>query len=102
MTEFVKVATVDDIPAGSGKCVECGGKELAVFNIDGSFHAIDNACTHQGGPLAEGTVDGHTVICPWHGGPFDVTTGEALRPPPRKNVATYRVRVNGPDIEIEV
>jgi nitrite reductase/ring-hydroxylating ferredoxin subunit len=102
MSEFVKVARVDEIPAGQAKLVEVKGTEIALFNLSGSFHAIDNTCTHVGGPLCEGEVDGAEVTCPWHGAVFDVTSGEALGPPAVESVARYNVRVEGSDIEIEV
>ena len=102
MPKFVKVAQTDDIPAGTARMVEVNGKEIALFNVGGSFHAIDNTCTHVGGPLCEGEIDGAQVTCPWHGGVFDVTTGEVLGPPPGSAVNRYNIRVDGPDIEIEV
>ena len=102
MGEFVKVATVDDLAPGQAKCVEVNDKEIAIFNIGGSFHAIDNTCTHVGGPLSEGELEGAQVTCPWHGGVFDVTTGEVLGPPPGRAVNRYNVRVEGSDIEVEV
>ena len=98
----MKVASTDDIPAGQAKMVEVNGVEIAVFNIAGSFHAIDNSCTHVGGPLCEGMVEGFEVTCPWHGAAFDVTTGEVLGPPAGQGVGRYNVRVVGPDIEVEV
>ena len=102
MGEFVKVATVDDLAPGQAKCVEANDKEIALFNIGGSFYAIDNTCTHVGGPLSEGELEGAQVTCPWHGGVFDVTTGEVLGPPPARAVNRYNVRVEGSDIEVEV
>jgi nitrite reductase/ring-hydroxylating ferredoxin subunit len=102
MPEFVKVARTDDIPVGHARMVEVNGTEIAVFNIAGSFHAIDNTCTHVGGPLCEGQIEGVEVSCPWHGAVFDVTTGQVLGPPAGQSVGRYDVRVVGPDIEVEV
>src|SRR2546427_5528816 len=102
MPEFVKVATTDEIPVGQAKLVEVNGIEIAVFNVAGSYHAIANTCTHVGGPLCEGEIEGAEVTCPWHGGVFDVTTGEVLGPPPGRGVNRYNVRVDGPEIEVEV
>src|SRR5260370_17814494 len=102
MPEFLRVATVDEIPLGRAKLVEVKGIEIAIFNVNGSYHAIDNTCTHVGGPLCEGELDGAEVTCPWHGGVFDVTTGAGLGPPPGRAVNRYNVRVDGPDIEVEV
>jgi len=72
---FIRVATVGEIALGQAKVVMVGRREIALFNIDGSFHAIENTCPHQGGPLAEGWLDGPVVTCPWHGWCFDVRTG---------------------------
>jgi ferredoxin-NADP reductase/nitrite reductase/ring-hydroxylating ferredoxin subunit len=102
MSEAVRIASVAEIPPGSGRLVEVNGMRIAVFNNGGRFHAIDDACSHQGGPLSEGTLDGKVVTCPWHGARFDVTTGAVVSPPARRSVATYPVRVSGPDLLVEV
>jgi len=102
MGEFVKVATVAEIARGEAKAVEAGGKTIALFNLDGTFYAIDDACTHRGGPLSEGMVVGTEVTCPWHGAVFDITSGAVLAAPAPGDVARYAVRVNGEDIEVEV
>ena len=99
---FVKVSTIGEIPKGKAGLVEAAGKKMALFNLDGQFYAIDNNCTHQGGPLAEGEVEGETVICPWHGAVFKITTGEVVDLPAPKGVASYNVRIQGSDIEVEV
>jgi nitrite reductase/ring-hydroxylating ferredoxin subunit len=97
MSAPAKVAKVADIPPGTGKVVEAGGKTLAVFNCDGAFYAIDNTCVHRGGPLGEGSVSGTTVTCPWHGWEYDVKTGECAMDRAIK-VQPYRVTVEGDDI----
>jgi nitrite reductase/ring-hydroxylating ferredoxin subunit len=102
MADFVKVAKTDEIVSGQGKMIELGGKKIALFNVEGSFHAIDDTCTHRGGPLSEGALDGKEVTCPFHGARFDVTTGEVLGPPAPQGVARYNVRVEGSDIEVEI
>ena len=102
MPEFVKVARTDEIPIGQAKLVEVDGNEIAVFNVAGSYHAIDNTCTHVGGPLCEGEIAGAEVTCPWHGAVFDVTSGQVLGPPAASNVNSYNVRVEDSDIEVEV
>ena len=102
MAGFVKVAKTDEIAPGQGKMIEVGGKKIALFNVEGSFYAIDDTCTHRGGPLSEGSLDGREVTCPWHGARFDVTTGEMLGPPAPEKVARYPVRIEGRDIEVEV
>ena len=102
MPEFVKVATTDEIAPGHAKLIEAGGKKIALFNVAGSFYAIDNSCTHVGGPLCEGELDGAEVTCPWHGAAFDVTSGAVLGPPAGAPVSRYNVRIEGSDVAVEV
>jgi 3-phenylpropionate/trans-cinnamate dioxygenase ferredoxin subunit len=102
MAGFVKVAKTDEIAPGQGKVIEVGGRKIALFNVEGSVYAMDDTCTHRGGPLSEGILDGKQVTCPLHGARFDVTTGEVLGPPAPQGVARYNVRVEGTDIEVEV
>jgi 3-phenylpropionate/trans-cinnamate dioxygenase ferredoxin subunit len=102
MPEFVRVANTDEILPGQAKLVEVNGTEIALFNIGGQFHAIDNSCTHVGGPLCEGEISGSEVTCPWHGAVFEVTTGQAVGPPAMEAVSRYNLRIDGDNIEIEV
>ncbi|MEK7206194.1 MAG: non-heme iron oxygenase ferredoxin subunit [candidate division NC10 bacterium] len=102
MAAFVKVATTSELAPGQAKRVEAQGKRIALFNVGGSYHAVDDTCTHRGGPLSEGQVDGNVVTCPWHGAKFNITTGEVLGPPARAGVASFRTRVSGPDVEVEL
>jgi len=102
MAAFVRVATTSELVPGQAKKVEVDGKTIALFNLEGTYHAIDDTCTHRGGPLSEGDVEGHVVTCPWHGAKFNVTSGEVLGPPARAGVASYPTRVSGPDIEVEL
>jgi nitrite reductase/ring-hydroxylating ferredoxin subunit len=99
---FTKVATVPEVPAGTSKQVVAGGRTLALFNVGGAFHAIDDTCPHRGGPLWEGELAGVEVTCPWHGARFDVTTGANLGPPARTGVASYKVQVVGDEIQIDL
>ena len=78
------------------------GKKIALFNLDGTFFAIDDTCTHRGGPLSEGEVSGEEVTCPWHGAVYNIKTGAVLGPPAPRGVASYAVRVQGSDVEVEV
>ena len=100
--DFVTVATTEEIPPGQAKLVEVNGNEIALFNIGGEIHAIDNNCTHVGGPLCEGEISGSEVTCPWHGAVFDITTGRALGPPAMEAVNRYNLRVTDGKIEIEI
>ncbi|TMQ17826.1 MAG: non-heme iron oxygenase ferredoxin subunit [Candidatus Rokuibacteriota bacterium] len=87
-----KVAEVADLPDGQGRVVDVAGRTLAVFNVGGTFYAIDNTCPHRGGPLGEGDTEGPIVICPWHGWRWDVTTG-ANANNPAVRVSCYPVSV---------
>lgn len=78
MNEFVTVAQVHDIPPGTGRTVDVRGVWIALFNVDGTFYAIDNACPHAGGPLGEGKLNGTIIECPWHGWKFNVDSGERV------------------------
>ena len=102
MAEFLKAAVTQDVPTGQVKMVKVGGKHIALFNVEGKYYAIDDTCTHKGGPLSEGKVTGSIVTCPWHGATYDVTTGEVVSPPAPVGVSRYNVRVVGDDIEIEI
>ena len=102
MAKFVKVAKTAEIAPGNVKLIEVGEKKIALFNVDGKYYAINDTCTHQGGPLSEGELNGKEVTCPWHGAVFDVTTGEVLGPPAVNPVARYNVRILGNIIEIEI
>jgi nitrite reductase/ring-hydroxylating ferredoxin subunit len=99
MAEFVRVAGAADVKPGHGFVAEVSGKTLAVFNVDGNFHVIDNTCVHRGGPLGEGDVERHVVTCPWHGWQFNVTTGECVKNPSAK-VEVYQVKVEGNDVKV--
>ena len=99
MGAFVRVASTTDVKAGHGIVVEVNGKTLAVFNVDGTFHAIDNTCIHRGGPLGEGDLEGSVVTCPWHGWQYDVATGTCLANPSAK-VARYEVLLEGTDVKV--
>ena len=98
----VKVTQVSRVASGTGTVVSAEGKAIAVFNVGGTFYATANACTHVGGPLGKGTVEGTTVTCPWHGSQFDVTSGQVIRGPARRPVATYPVRVVGDDVFVTI
>jgi nitrite reductase/ring-hydroxylating ferredoxin subunit len=75
MSEFVKVLQASALAPGNGTEVLVGNRAVALFNVDGAFHAISNTCLHRGGPLGQGPLDGAVVMCPWHAWTYDVTTG---------------------------
>jgi NAD(P)H-dependent nitrite reductase small subunit len=100
MSDFTSVAKVGDVPEGEGRVVDANGTQVALFKVDGDFHALDNTCIHRGGPLGDGACNDHTVICPWHGWQYDVTSGECLNSP-GESVETYEVRVEGDDVQVK-
>ncbi|MFY9578601.1 MAG: non-heme iron oxygenase ferredoxin subunit [Gaiellaceae bacterium] len=100
MADFVKVAETSEIPAGRLKLVDVGGTRVAVANVDGSFAAFSDECTHDGGPLSEGDLDGEIVTCPWHFSRFNVRTGEIVDSPAEEPVTVYEVKVEGDAIYV--
>jgi len=96
--DFVKVAATKDIQPSQMKDVEVAGEKVCVVNVEGKFYAIDNVCTHEGGPLAEGTLEGYEVECPWHGSRFDVRTGEVINPPAETPQPLYEVKTEDNNI----
>lgn len=101
MSDLTKVAEVTDLQPGEGKTVTAGAQELALFNVDGKFHCVDNVCPHRGGPLGEGTLDGTIVTCPWHGWRFDVCTGQSPVIPTAK-VQKFECVVEGNDVKVKL
>jgi 3-phenylpropionate/trans-cinnamate dioxygenase ferredoxin subunit len=97
---FVTVARVGEIPKGGRKIVRLDDQPVAIFHLDDGFYAIDDVCTHDGGPLAEGALAGEVIECPRHGARFNVKTGEVLCLPATAPVATYAIRVEGDDIKV--
>ncbi len=102
MSPFVKVATRSELPSGAKKLVEVEGRAIAVFNVDGAYHAIDDVCTHDGGPLAEGQLIGCEIECPRHGARFDVRTGRALCMPAVEPVAVHPIELRGDDVYVAI
>ena len=100
MAEFVRVAGRGDVPAGEMLIVEVEGEEIVLANVDGQIYAFGNGCTHRGGPLGEGLLEGDEVECPFHQGRFNVKTGEAVQEPPTEPIPTYQVQVEGDDIKV--
>ena len=92
MAEWVNVGSVEEIPPGQYKTIDIHDVLIADFNVAGTFHAIEDVCTHDGGILTGGTIDGKVITCPRHGAQFDILTGEVLAPPAYEPVATFPVR----------
>lgn len=98
---FVKVAKKSDIPLSHMKEYQVNGQSVCVANIDGKYFAINNVCSHEGGPLVDGELQGYEVECPWHQSKFDMRTGEVKAPPAVESQATYEVRIFGEDIMLK-
>ncbi len=97
---YVTVARVGEIAEGGVKVVYVDDVPVAVFRVDGAYHAIEDLCTHDGGPLAEGVLEGCVIECPRHGARFDVRSGAVLAMPATAPIPTYEVRVEGEDIQV--
>ena len=99
---FYSICSIDELPPGERLFIEVDGAPIVLFNIDGNLFAIADTCTHDNGPLGEGDLEGHEIVCPRHGARFDIRTGEVLALPAITDVATYPVRVEDGKIEIGV
>ena len=100
MAEFVRVAGVSDVAAGEMLIVQVDGDDIVLANVDGEIYAFGGECTHRGGPLGEGLLEGDEVECPFHQGRFNVKTGEAVQEPPTEPIPTYQVQLGGDDIMV--
>ena len=100
MPEFVTVATTDELAPGDRIITEVAGHYVAIFNVDNKFYAIEDVCTHDDGPVAEGELRGTTIECPRHGACFDIRTGAVLSMPAIKPVPSYETRVEGDEVQI--
>jgi 3-phenylpropionate/trans-cinnamate dioxygenase ferredoxin component len=96
------VAPANEIAPGTAKAFALEGNDVLVCNVDGAFYAIEDVCTHDGGALDQGTLEGRCVVCPRHGAAFDVETGAAVRLPAVMGLQTYSVRVEDAAIVIEL
>lgn len=100
--DLVKLCDASEIPPGEGMTVHAGDRDVAVFNVGGEFYALDDECSHEGGPLGQGMVFGGTVSCPWHFAEFDIRTGESLDDIAPCAVETYPVEVRDGEILAEL
>ena len=102
MPKTVKIAQTGDLSPGEGKVFDAEGQTIALFNVDGTFYAVENTCTHVGGSLGEGALVGDQVTCPLHGAQFNVASGKVLGPPAGSDVKSFVVTVEGSDVLIEL
>lgn len=101
MGTFVEVASLNDLAPGRALAVEVRGRAIALFHRADGIRAIDDTCSHSGASLAEGEVEGHNVICPWHGASFDICTGKRGDDIASYDLRCYAVRVEGERVAIE-
>lgn len=99
---FGKVGNISEVPPGTAKVYEVGDRTVAVCNVGGEFYAVDDVCTHDEGSLDQGDLEGFEIECPRHGARFDVRSGEVKALPAVLPIDTFKVRLQGKDIEIEV
>jgi 3-phenylpropionate/trans-cinnamate dioxygenase ferredoxin subunit len=97
---YLRVASVEEIPPGGALAVPVGGRTVAVFNVDGTLHAVDDTCTHEYAPLSQGARSGEIITCPKHGSRFNVRTGRVLSLPAVVPVSTYPVKVEDGQVYI--
>ena len=102
MSDFIQVATVSEIPTDGKITVECDEQLVVLIHVDGQYHCIDDVCTHDGGPLGEGELDGCQIICPRHGARFDVRDGAALTMPATHATRSHEVRIEGQNILVKL
>lgn len=100
MPQYIEAAKASELNPGQGKTIEIDGKSVALFNVDGTFYAIDNTCIHRGGPLGEGELAGEEVTCPWHGWTYDVKTGQCTSA--SGSVKCYAVKCAGESVLVEM
>ena len=100
------VATTSDLPPGRAIAVDVAGRRLALFNVGGTYYALDDTCPHSGGPLSEGDVErdpeGDQIVCPWHGAVFRLDDGSVCCPPAEEGVNSYPVEVVGEEIRVDL
>lgn len=99
---FVRVCRVSELCEPGKELVQAGNRTVALFRVSGQFWATDERCTHDGGQLVAGRLEGYTIICPRHGARFDVRTGEVLARPAFVDLAVHAVKVEGDDVLVRV
>jgi 3-phenylpropionate/trans-cinnamate dioxygenase ferredoxin subunit len=100
MSDWTDVALLKDFPPGTRQVVDVDSAQVAVFNLGGQLHAIEDICTHDGGELASGELENEVIICPRHGAHFSIITGEVLGPPAYEAVHVFPLRVEGGVIQV--
>ncbi len=102
MSDFVPVARLSELPEGSKLCLEVNDHYVVLVRMDGTVYCLDDVCTHDGGPLGEGELEDHCLVCPRHGAKFDIRTGAAVLMPATEPTAVHEVKIEGDDILIRL
>ena len=102
MAEFITVCKADELQPSQREVFGIGNHWIAVFNVSGKYYAIEDVCTHDDGPLAEGDIEGHEIICPRHGARFDIRSGKVLSAPALIDVPWYEVRIQDGEVQVAV
>jgi 3-phenylpropionate/trans-cinnamate dioxygenase ferredoxin subunit len=100
MFDWIDVAGVDELAPGTFRVVEVEGALIAVFSLGGGYYAMEDVCTHDGGTLTGGDIEGEEIVCPRHGARFSIKTGEVLAPPAYEPVSTFPVRVHEGRVQV--
>ena len=101
-TRFITIGRQEEVPPGEVRIFETEDHRFAVCNVDGRLYAVEDVCTHDDGPLGEGTLDGFCIECPRHGAQFDVRTGEVATPPASAPIRSFPLRVKNGEIQVEI
>lgn len=101
MAEWVRVALESEFKPGEMRTVDVDGAQIAVFNLDGHYYALEDVCTHDGGVLTGGTIEGDQIICPRHGARFCIKTGAALTAPAYEPTAAFPVRIENGEVQVK-
>jgi 3-phenylpropionate/trans-cinnamate dioxygenase ferredoxin subunit len=102
MSDFVNVAKKNDIPDPGKQYFEVDERLVVVFHVGGEFYCLEDVCTHDGGPLGEGTLEGKVILCPRHGAKFDITNGKALTMPATESTMAHEVKVEGDSVLVKL
>jgi nitrite reductase (NADH) small subunit len=99
---FIRLTTQSDLPAANeAKEFPCGSKTICIANVNGAYSAMDNVCSHRGGPLGQGMIENGKVVCPWHGWEWDPKTGEAAQDS-KARVAVYAMKIEDGDVMVGI
>lgn len=102
MSDFIRVARAKDIPDPGKQLLEVDDRLVALFHVGGAFYCLDDVCTHDGGPLAEGELCGYEIACPRHGAKFDIRDGRAVTMPATEDTVAHEVKVEDGQVFVRI